>query len=207
MRSWGRDSMISLRGLMVCTGRHKYAHSVLVAAAAMLWNGLLPNLLNSGHNPRYNCRDSCWWFLQAVQDYCTLVPDGISILRENIPHLFIDSEPPVGQEKLVLKRPMLFVILDILEHHLNGISYREHNAGPGLDRDMRDEGFNVTISVNPATGFVQGGHPLNCGTWMDKNGLPADFSANVLAVSPVLQDHPPLAAMLAFRPLPATALR
>lgn len=173
MRSWGRDSMISLRGLAVSTGRHEYAHSVLVATAAMLWNGLLPNLLDSGHSPRYNCRDSCWWFLQALQEYCHIVPGGIKILQEKVPRLFVDEEPPVSQDKLVQnmqKRSMLTVIIDILEHHLNGVSYREHNAGFGLDRDMHDQGFNVSISVNATTGFIQGGHRLNCGTWMDKNG-------------------------------------
>lgn len=170
MRSWGRDSMISLRGLITSTGRHEYARSVLVATAAMLWNGLLPNLLDSGHSPRYNCRDSCWWFLQALQDYSKLVPDGIKILKEHVPRLFLDSEPPVSQEKMVQKRTMLWVVLDILEHHANGISYREHNAGVHLDRDMHSEGFNVCIGVSATTGFVQGGHRLNCGTWMDKNG-------------------------------------
>jgi glycogen debranching enzyme len=170
MRSWGRDSMISLRGLVCSTGRHEYARNVLVATAAMLWNGLLPNLLDSGLHPRYNCRDSCWWFLQAVQDYCDLVPDGLNILHDNVPWLFVDSEPPVARDTMGQKRCMLTVLLDILEHHLNGVTYREHNAGINLDHDMRDEGFNVHVGVDARTGFVQGGHSLNCGTWMDKNG-------------------------------------
>lgn len=178
MRSWGRDSMISLRGLTCCTGRHAYARNVLIATAAMLWNGVLPNLLDSGNSPRYNCRDSCWWFLQAVQDYCHLVPDGIKILHDAVPWLFVDSEPPVTRDAMGQKRSMLTVMIDILEHHLNGVTYREHNAGRSLDRDMRDEGFNVSIGVDPATGFVRGGHRFNCGTWMDKNGsLPSCASA------------------------------
>jgi len=101
------------------------------------------------------------------------VPEGIKILQEKVPRLFVDEEPPVSQDKLVQnmqKRSMLTVIIDILEHHLNGVSYREHNAGFSLDRDMHDQGFNVSISVNANTGFIQGGHRLNCGTWMDKNG-------------------------------------
>ncbi len=210
MRSWGRDSMISLRGLAAAVGRHDYARSVLVATAAMLWNGLLPNLLDSGLNPRYNCRDSCWWFLQALQEYCSLVPAGIDILQHSVPCLFQPPEPPVSQEKTVhnmQKRTMLAVVLDILECHLNGVSYREHNAGPSLDRDMHDLGFNVSVGVSSATGFVQGGHRLNCGTWMDKNGLSTQLmrAALVCIVLTAMQAPPPPAATPASPPRRGTA--
>ena len=38
-------------------------------------------------NPRYNARDATWWFLQAIQDYCTVSQD-VSILRETVIRLF-----------------------------------------------------------------------------------------------------------------------
>ena len=53
---------------------------------------------------------------------------------------------------------------------LQGISFREWNAGHQLDEHMKDKGFDICIFVDPNSGLIYGGNEFNCGTWMDKNG-------------------------------------
>lgn len=173
MRCWGRDVFISLRGLLLTTGRYDLAKHHILAFAKTLKHGLIPNLLDAGRNPRYNARDAAWFFVQAIQDYVHIVPNGEDILKEKITRRF-----PLNDEYVTCDDPKAFahtstiaeIIYEILIRHAAGIKYREANAGPNLDRVMKDEGFNVEVHVDWNTGLIHGGSQSNCGTWMDKMG-------------------------------------
>ncbi|CAG8464281.1 8825_t:CDS:10 [Acaulospora morrowiae] len=173
MRVWGRDVFISLRGLFLTTGNYEAAREHILAFGAVLKHGMIPNLLDSGRRPRYNCRDATWWYLQAIQDYCKFSPEGLDFLKTPVVRrfpkndVFIEADDPLAYK---YKTTILQIIQEIMERHARGISFKEWNAGPNLDSKMTPQGFLVNISVDWNTGFLIGGNKHNCGTWMDKMG-------------------------------------
>ncbi|OJD16543.1 glycogen debranching enzyme [Emergomyces pasteurianus Ep9510] len=173
-RCWGRDVFISLRGLLLVTGRFDVAKEHILAFASVLKHGMIPNLLGSGKLPRYNSRDSVWFFLQAIQDYTSIVPDGMSLLDEKVPRRFLpydDTWFPFDDERAYSQSSTIAeIIQEIFQRHATGLSFREHNAGLELDRMMSTEGFQIDVRVDWQTGFIFGGNRWNCGTWMDKMG-------------------------------------
>jgi predicted glycogen debranching enzyme len=67
---WGRDTMISLEGLTLMTGRHREAGAILRAFAHYVRDGLLPNLFPDGSDDGlYHTADATLWFFHAVQRY------------------------------------------------------------------------------------------------------------------------------------------
>ncbi|EGC49156.1 glycogen debranching enzyme [Histoplasma capsulatum var. duboisii H88] len=173
-RCWGRDVFISLRGLLLVTGRFDVAKAHILAFASVLKHGMIPNLLGSGKLPRYNSRDSVWFFLQAIQDYTTIVPDGISLLDVKVPRRFLPYDdiwfPFDDQRAYSQSSTIAEIIQEVFQRHASGLSFREYNAGPDLDRQMNSEGFQIDVHVDWKTGFIFGGNQWNCGTWMDKMG-------------------------------------
>ncbi len=173
-RCWGRDVFISLRGLYLGTGRFEEAKEHIRAFASVLKHGMIPNLLGSGNTPRYNARDSVWFFLQCIQDYTKIVPDGLSLLDEKVKRRFLpydDTWFPADDPRAYSKESTIREIIhEVLQRHAEGMKFREANAGPDLDRQMSDAGFNIEIHVDWANGFIFGGNQSNCGTWMDKMG-------------------------------------
>ncbi|KAK7030744.1 glycoside hydrolase family 13 protein [Favolaschia claudopus] len=172
-RCWGRDVFISLRGLFLTTGNFEGAKRHILAFASTLKHGLIPNLLDSVRNPRYNSRDSPWWMLQNIQDYVTMAPDGLALLSESVKRRFPADDTWVTWDDpraYAYSTSVAEIIQEILQRHANGIHFREYNAGPNLDMQMKDNGFNIDIYVDWKTGIIFGGNQDNCGTWMDKMG-------------------------------------
>lgn len=67
---WGRDAMIAFEGLLLKTGRHQDARSVLFGFAEHERHGLIPNMFpEHGGEPLYNTVDASLWFIVAVDAY------------------------------------------------------------------------------------------------------------------------------------------
>ncbi|GAA5876001.1 hypothetical protein JCM3774_002310 [Rhodotorula dairenensis] len=172
-RTWGRDVFISLRGLFLVTGQFDAAKEHILAFCSVLKHGLIPNLLDSGRTPRYNSRDSPWFMLQNIQDYVNTAPNGLDILQATVKRRFPldDTWVPFDDERAYATTSTVAdVIQEIMQRHASGIHFREYNAGPNLDMQMSDAGFNIDIEVDWKTGLSHGGNEWNCGTWQDKMG-------------------------------------
>ncbi|KAH0598611.1 hypothetical protein MHUMG1_03914 [Metarhizium humberi] len=173
-RCWGRDVFISIRGLYLGTGRFDEAKEHIMAFASVLKHGMIPNLLSSGDAPRYNSRDSIWFFLQTIQDFIRYAPEGVDLLRSTVKRRFLpydDTWFPTQDPRAYSKESTIEeIIQEALQRHATGMKYREANAGPQIDSQMKDEGFNQDIHVDWETGLIFGGNQSNCGTWMDKMG-------------------------------------
>jgi predicted glycogen debranching enzyme len=73
---WGRDTMISLPGLLLATGRAADAAAVLRTFAAYVDNGLIPNRFPDAGGPaEYNTIDAPLWFVEAVRAYVAVTDD------------------------------------------------------------------------------------------------------------------------------------
>ncbi len=173
-RCWGRDVFLSLRGLFIATGRFSEAKEHIRAFASVLKHGMVPNLLSSGKSPRYNARDAVWFFLQNIQDYTKMAPKGLDLLQDRVARRFLPyddtyfefDDPRAYSKQSTIEE----IIYEALQRHASGLSFREANAGTGLDMQMKLEGFQIEVHVNWDTGMIFGGNQSNCGTWMDKMG-------------------------------------
>jgi predicted glycogen debranching enzyme len=98
---WGRDTMISLPGLTLVTGRYDDARDILRAFARSIDQGMLPNRFpDTGEAPEYNTVDATLWMFHAVHEY----------LRYTRDYDFVRTD---------LYRPLM----DILEWHERGTRY------------------------------------------------------------------------------------
>ncbi len=84
---WGRDSMISLPGLTLASGRPEVARSILTTFARHTSQGMLPNRFpDAGEKPEYNTVDATLWYFEAIQQYTAQTVDD-ALLAELFPVL------------------------------------------------------------------------------------------------------------------------
>ncbi|MFL6244556.1 MAG: amylo-alpha-1,6-glucosidase [Thermoanaerobaculia bacterium] len=128
---WGRDTMISLEGLTLATGRIREAGSILRTFASYVRDGLIPNMFPEGENEGvYHTADATLWFFHAVKRYVDASGD-----RQTLGAL-------------------LPVLHDIIDHHLRGTRF-------GIGVDARDgllrqgaEGYQLTWMDAKVDGWV-----------------------------------------------------
>ena len=84
---WGRDTMISLEGLTLLTGRHDEARGILRTFSNNIRDGLIPNFFSEHEGQGlYHTADATLWFFHALDRYLELTGDR-DTLRELLPKL------------------------------------------------------------------------------------------------------------------------
>ncbi|HUS68789.1 MAG TPA: amylo-alpha-1,6-glucosidase [Kofleriaceae bacterium] len=84
---WGRDTMISLEGLTLTTGRAHEAGSILRTFAHYVRDGLIPNMFPEGASEGlYHTADATLWFFHALHRYVVATGD-LRTLRVVLPRL------------------------------------------------------------------------------------------------------------------------
>ncbi|MEP7164370.1 MAG: amylo-alpha-1,6-glucosidase [Ferruginibacter sp.] len=107
---WGRDTMISLPGLCLSTGRFEDAKKILAAFAASVSQGMLPNRFqDNGEAPEYNNVDGTLWYFISIHKYLQATNDKKFVLNEILP-----------------------VLKDIIDWHHKGTRYHIHDEADGL---------------------------------------------------------------------------
>jgi predicted glycogen debranching enzyme len=107
---WGRDTMISLEGLTLCTGRHHEAGCILRTFSQYIRDGLIPNLFPEGRKEGlYHTADATLWFFHTLERYVAVTGDR-ALLQNLLPKM-----------------------TEIIRHHLRGTRFGIHvDPGDGL---------------------------------------------------------------------------
>jgi glycogen debranching enzyme len=66
---WGRDTFVSLPGLLLSRGRFEEAKTLIRGFARYEKDGLIPNRIADPAHIEYNTADGSMWFIQAVMKY------------------------------------------------------------------------------------------------------------------------------------------
>lgn len=83
---WGRDTMISLSGLTLFTGKTEIARSILRNFARHTDMGMLPNrFVDSGEEAEFNSVDATLWFFEAARACASATGDYDFIRQELYP--------------------------------------------------------------------------------------------------------------------------
>jgi predicted glycogen debranching enzyme len=97
---WGRDTMISLEGLTLATGRYSEARHILRTFSNYICDGLIPNMFPEfDKHGLYHTADATLWFFHALHRYLEFTSD-----RETL-------------------RAILPKLISIIDHHIIGTRF------------------------------------------------------------------------------------
>ena len=118
---WGRDTMISLEGLTLITGRWLEAGYILRTFVHYVRDGLIPNMFPDGAKEGvYHTADATLWFFHALGRYLDRTKDRNTL------------------------KFLLPTLIDIAEHHLRGTRFNIHvDPNDGL-LAQGQEGYQLT---------------------------------------------------------------
>jgi predicted glycogen debranching enzyme len=85
LEEWGRDTFISLPGILLATKRFSEATEIMKNFAEHEKNGLIPNRIQK-EKTIYNTADAPMWFIQAAKSYWKYSGD-LNFVREMLPLL------------------------------------------------------------------------------------------------------------------------
>jgi len=121
---WGRDTMISLEGLTLLTGRIHEAGSILRMFAHHIRDGLVPNMFPEGANEGlYHTADATLWFFHALDRYLHASRDRRTLIK------------------------LLPILRDVVDYHLEGTKFNirvdpddglVHQGAPGYQLTWMD---------------------------------------------------------------------
>jgi predicted glycogen debranching enzyme len=81
--TWGRDTFISLPGLLLATGRFEDARKILLNFMRHSKQGLIPNFIQDlSGEPAYNTVDGTLWYVNAVLQYLKYTDDFQFVQRQ-----------------------------------------------------------------------------------------------------------------------------
>ncbi|MFN7917058.1 MAG: amylo-alpha-1,6-glucosidase [Vicinamibacterales bacterium] len=128
---WGRDTMISLEGLTLTTGRHQEAGYILRTFAHYVRDGLIPNMFPEGEKDGlYHTADATLWFFHALARYVAVTGDRLTL------------------------NAIYPTLVSIVDAHLRGTRFGIHvDHADGLLR-QGEEGYQLTWMDAKVDGWV-----------------------------------------------------
>ena len=128
---WGRDTMISLEGLTLTTGRYSDARGILRTLNRYVRDGLIPNYIPEGSDEGvYHTTDATLWYFHALDRYLSYTDDRVTL------------------------RLLLPSLTNIIDHHIKGTRFGIRvDANDGLIT-QGEEGYQLTWMDAKVDGWV-----------------------------------------------------